>query len=191
MITLKELPYAFNALEPVISAETVEFHYTKHHQSYVTKLNAAIENTDMQNLSLEEIILKSEGGVFNNAAQVWNHTFYWEGFGENPQTAPTGKLEEMIVDTFGSVEQFREIFSNNAAGLFGSGWTWLVVNNDNKLEIVNTPNAETPLTKGLKPLLTCDVWEHAYYLDYQNLRPNYIANFWKLVDWKKVENRLG
>lgn len=189
MIELPKLPYEFNALEPKISAKTVEFHYTKHHQGYVNKLNAAIEGTPLANKSLEEIVLESEGGVFNNAAQVWNHTFYWEGFSPNPQAAPTGKLAEMINETFGSFDKFKEDFSAKAATLFGSGWAWLVLDNG-QLKITGTSNAETPLTEGLKALLTCDVWEHAYYLDYQNLRPKYIENFWELVDWKKIEERL-
>ncbi len=189
MFELKKLPYEFNALEPKISAKTVEFHYTKHHQSYVNKLNGLIEGTDYIGKTLEEIITSSEGGIFNNAAQVWNHTFYWEGFGVNPQSEPTGKLASMINDTFGSFDEFKKEFSNKAATLFGSGWAWLVIDGD-KLVITGTSNAGSPLTEGQKPLLTCDVWEHAYYLDYQNLRPKYIENFWELVDWKKIEERL-
>ncbi len=189
MINLPQLPYEFNALEPKISAKTVEFHYTKHHQGYVNKLNAAIEGTPLAEKDLEEIILNSDGGIFNNAAQVWNHTFYWEGFSANPQDKPTGKLADMIDQTFGTFDKFKEEFSTKAATLFGSGWAWLVIDNG-ELKITGTANAGCPLTEGHKPLLTCDVWEHAYYLDYQNLRPNYIQNFWELVDWKNIEERL-
>ncbi|PLX06587.1 MAG: superoxide dismutase [Fe] [Marinilabiliales bacterium] len=189
MFELPKLPYEFNSLEPKISAKTVEFHYTKHHQVYVNKLNGLIEGTDYAGKTLEEIIKTSEGGIFNNAAQVWNHTFYWEGFGPNPQSAPSGKLAEMINETFGSFEKFKEEFSTKAATLFGSGWAWLVLDNG-QLKITGTSNAGSPLTEGHKPILTCDVWEHAYYLDYQNLRPKYIENFWELVDWKKIEGRI-
>jgi len=189
MIDLPKLPYEMNALEPHISAKTVEFHYTKHHNGYVTKLNGLIEGTDFAKKSLEDIIKTSDGGIFNNAAQVWNHTFYWEGFSANPQTKPSGKLAEMINQTFGSFEKFVDEFNTKAATLFGSGWAWLVLDNG-KLKITGTSNAGSPLTEGHKPILTCDVWEHAYYLDYQNLRPKYIENFWELVDWKKIEERL-
>ncbi len=190
MIKLPELPYEFNALEPKISAKTVEFHYTKHHQAYVNKLNAAIEGTPLAEKTLEEIVMIAEGGVFNNAAQVWNHTHYWEGFSANPQLKPSGKLAELIERDFESFEKFKEEFSAKAATLFGSGWAWLVQTKEGKLQITGTSNAATPLTDELKPLLTCDVWEHAYYLDYQNLRPSYIENYWELVDWKLIEERL-
>jgi Fe-Mn family superoxide dismutase len=190
MIELPKLPYEFNALEPKISAKTVEFHYTKHHQGYVNKLNGMIESTKFAGKSLEEIIKTSQGGMFNNAAQVWNHTFYWEGFSPAPKAAPEGKLAELINKTFGSFTKFKEEFSTKAATFFGSGWAWLVMDSNGDLKITSTSNAGTPLTDGLKPLLTCDVWEHAYYLDYQNLRPKYIENFWGLVDWKKIEERL-
>lgn len=190
MIKLPELPYEFNALEPRISAKTVEFHYTKHHQAYVNKLNAAIEGTPLADKTLEEIVMLAEGGVFNNAAQVWNHTHYWEGFSANPQLKPSGKLAELIERDFESFEKFKEEFSAKAATLFGSGWAWLVLDKEGKLQITGTSNAATPLTDGLKSLLTCDVWEHAYYLDYQNLRPSYIENFWELVDWKLIEERI-
>jgi len=158
MIKLPKLPYEFNALEPTISAKTVEFHYTKHHQGYVNKLNGLIEGTNYEGKTLEEII-------------------------------KTGKLAEMINETFGSFDKFKEEFSTKAATLFGSGWAWLVLDNG-QLKITGTSNAGSPLTEGQKPILTCDVWEHAYYLDYQNLRPKYIENFWELVDWKKIEERL-
>ena len=190
MIELKKLPYEYNALEPQISALTVETHYTKHHQGYANKLNAAIAGGGFADKSLEEIIMNSEGGIFNNAAQVWNHTFYWEGFSANPTPQPSGKLAELINESFGSFEKFKEDFSDFAGFLFGSGWAWLVIDKSGKLVITGTRNANTPITEDLKPLLTCDVWEHAYYLDYKNLRPNYIKNFWELVDWKLIEERL-
>lgn len=190
MIALPKLPYEMNALEPHISAKTVEFHYTKHHQGYVNKLNSLIEGTPFAGKSLEEIVKNSDGAIFNNAAQIWNHTFYWEGFSANAQEHPTEKLEEMIIEKWGSFNKFKEEFTNTAAGLFGSGWAWLVVDPKGELKIVGTSNAATPLTTGDKPLLTADVWEHAYYLDYQNLRTNYLNHFWDIVDWKKIEERL-
>ncbi len=190
MIELPKLPYEFNALEPNISAKTVEFHYTKHHQGYVNKLNGLIKGTEFENKSLEEIVVSSKGGMFNNAAQIWNHTFYWEGFSSTPKVAPEGKLAELIDKTFGSFAKFKEEFSTQAATLFGAGWAWLVIDKEGNLKITRTSNADSPLTEGVKPLLTCDVWEHAYYLDYQNLRPKYIENFWELVDWKAIEGRL-
>jgi Fe-Mn family superoxide dismutase len=187
---LPKLPFGVNDLEPVISENTINFHYGKHHQAYVTNLNKLIEGTVFESMTLEEIILKSDGGVFNNAAQVWNHTFYWEGFAPDAGGEPTGKIAEMINEAFGSFDEFKKLFATAGATQFGSGWAWLVLNKDGKLEITKTANAENPMTQGLKPLLTCDVWEHAYYLDYQNRRPDYIADFWKLVDWNKVNNRL-
>ena len=190
MIELPKLPYEFDALEPIISKRTVEFHYTKHHQGYVTKLNSLIPGTAFENKNLEEIVIGADGAIFNNAAQVWNHTFYWEGFSKNPTTTPIGKIAEMIVKKFGSFEKFKEDFINAAVGQFGSGWAWLVVDKTGELKITTTSNAANPLTQGEKPLLTCDVWEHAYYLDYQNLRTGYVAKFWDLVDWKIVEGRL-
>lgn len=190
MITLPKLPYEMNALEPHISAKTVEFHYTKHHQGYVNKLNSLTEGTPFAGKSLEDIVKNSDGVMFNNAAQVWNHTFYWEGFSANPQEHPLEELAEMINEKWGSFDKFKEEFTNAAIGLFGSGWLWLVVDKNKELKITGTSNAATPLTTGEKPLLTCDVWEHAYYLDYQNLRTNYLNHFWEIVDWKKVEGRL-
>lgn len=187
---LPKLPYAADALEPHISAKTIEFHYGKHHQTYVTKLNGLIPGTAFENASLEEIVKKAEGGIFNNGAQVWNHTFYWEGFSQERGTVPEGMLLQMINRDFGSFEQFKEKFAEASVNLFGSGWAWLVVNVEGKLQIVQTGNAGNPLRDGLKPLLTCDVWEHAYYLDYQNRRPDYLASFWALVDWQKVGARL-
>jgi superoxide dismutase, Fe-Mn family len=190
MITLSKLPYEMNALEPHISAKTVEFHYTKHHQGYVTKLNSLIEGTPLAGKSLEEIVKNSDGAIFNNAAQVWNHTFYWEGFSANPLDHPTEELAEMINEKWGSFNKFKEEFTNAAIGVFGSGWMWLVIDKNKELKLVGTSNAATPITTGEKALLTCDVWEHAYYLDYQNLRTSYLNHFWELVDWKKVEGRM-
>ena len=185
--TLPELPYALDALEPHISKETLEFHYGKHHQTYVTNLNNLIPGTEFENASLEEIVKKSSGGIFNNAAQVWNHTFYWNGLAPNAGGEPSGALAEAINAKFGSFAAFQEEFNKSAAGNFGSGWTWLVKKADGSVAIVNTSNAATPLTTEDKPLLTCDVWEHAYYIDYRNSRPNYLGSFWKLVNWSFVE----
>jgi superoxide dismutase, Fe-Mn family len=190
--TLPPLPYAVSALEPIISQRTIEFHYGKHHQAYVTKLNSLVAGTEFEMVdTLYPIIMKAEGPIFNNAAQVWNHTFYWEGLSERRGTAPKGKLLEMINLSFGSFEAFQTKFSESTANQFGSGWGWLVVKSDGGLAIVTTGNAANPMRESLRPLLTCDVWEHAYYLDYQNRRPDYIAAFWKLVDWDVIASRLG
>lgn len=183
---LPALPYADDALEPHISAETISFHYGKHHQTYVTKLNDAVPGTEFEGMSLEEIIMKSEGGIFNNAAQIWNHTFYWNGLTPNGQDAVSGDLAAAIDAAFGSFDEFKAQFANSAATNFGSGWTWLVKNADGSLAIVNTSNAGCPLTDGQTPLLTCDVWEHAYYIDFRNARPKYVETFWKLVNWDFV-----
>ncbi len=192
MFELPKLPWNPEELAPVISAETISFHYGKHHQAYVNNLNNLIKGTEFENLSLEEIIMKSSGGIFNNAAQVWNHSFYWESITPKPiSQIPTGSLAEKINRDFGSFEEFKTKFSQAAATLFGSGWAWLVVDKDGKLSIVQEGNAGNPMVKGLKPLLTCDVWEHAYYIDYQNRRPDYIQQFWTLVNWKKIAERLG
>ena len=188
---LPALPYAPEALEPVISAKTIEFHYGKHHQAYATKLNTLVPGTAFENASLEEIIMKAEGGIFNNAAQVWNHTFYWEGFSAKRGTAPTGKLLDLIEKEFGSFEAFKTKFNEAAVNQFGSGWAWLVVNAAGNLSIVTTGNAANPMRDGLKPILTCDVWEHDYYIDFQNRRPDYVNAFWQLVDWQIIANRLG
>ncbi len=188
--TLDPLPFALDALEPYISKQTLEFHYGKHHQGYVDKLNGLLPGSGFENASLEEIIKTAEGGIFNNGAQVWNHTFYWNCLSPDSDNKPEGKLLESINDSFGSFEEFKEKFSNAAATLFGSGWAWLVKNEEGKLEIIQESNAGNPLREGKTPLLTCDVWEHAYYLDKQNKRPAYIEDFWKLADWKAVENRL-
>ncbi|WP_430009709.1 superoxide dismutase [Fe] [Methylophaga lonarensis] len=183
---LPPLPYANNALEPHISAETIEYHYGKHHQTYVTNLNNLVPGTEFEGQSLEEIIVKSSGGIFNNAAQIWNHTFYWNGLTPNGTDAVSGALADAINEAFGSFDEFKSKFSQSAATNFGSGWTWLVKNADGKLEIVNTSNAGCPLTSGQTPLLTCDVWEHAYYIDFRNARPKYLETFWKLVNWDFV-----
>jgi len=187
---LPALPYAQNALEPNISAHTLEFHYGKHHQTYVNNLNNLIKGTEFENASLEDIIKKATGGIFNNAAQIWNHTFYWESLAPKDGSKPTGALADAINKSFGSFLQFREKFSAASATLFGSGWVWLVKKNDGTLDIIQENNAGNPMKKGLIPILTCDVWEHAYYLDYQNRRPDYIAAFWNLINWKKVEKRF-
>lgn len=186
---LPPLPWAPDALEPYISKQTIEYHYGKHHQAYVTNLNNLIPGTAFENASLEEIIQKAEGGIFNNGAQVWNHTFYWQCLSPNGGGEPKGELAEAIKRNFGSFEVFREKFSAAAATLFGSGWAWLVKTSDGKLEIIQESNAGNPLRYGKTPLLTCDVWEHAYYLDKQNRRPEYITDFWKLVDWEAVAAR--
>jgi Fe-Mn family superoxide dismutase len=184
--TLPPLPYAKNALEPTISAETLEFHYGKHHQAYVTNLNNLIKGTEFENSSLEEIITKSSGGIFNNAAQVWNHTFYWNCLKPNGGGAPSGELAAAIDKAFGSLEDFKKQFSQKAVTTFGSGWAWLVKNKDGSVSIESTSNADTPMTKGQKALLTCDVWEHAYYIDYRNARPKYVEEFWNIVNWDFV-----
>ena len=188
---LPPLPFAKDALEPIISAETIDYHYGKHHQAYVTNLNKLIEGTWFADASLEEIIKKSDGGIFNNAAQVWNHTFYWNGLSPDGGGEPSGALGEAIDQAFGSFAAFKEAFTKSAAGNFGSGWTWLVKNEDASLEIVNTSNADTPLRNGKTPLLTIDVWEHAYYIDYRNARPKYLDEIWKLVNWDFVASNLG
>lgn len=181
--TLPELPYAKDALAPHISAETLDFHYGKHHASYVSKLNGLVENTDLADKSLEDIIKTSEGGIFNNAAQIWNHTFYWNSLSPNGGGTATGGIADAIEKTWGSYDAFKTEMSNQATGNFGSGWTWLVKNAAGELQIVNTSNAGCPLTDGLTPILTIDVWEHAYYIDYRNARPSYLEAFWSLVNW--------
>ena len=187
---LPSLPFEQDALEPIISKETLEYHYGKHHQAYVTNLNKLIAGTEFENMSLEEIILKSSGGIFNNAAQVFNHTFYWNCLAPKAGGEPAGKLAEAINQTFGSFAEFKDKFTQTAVGTFGSGWAWLVKDKDGKLEIVSTSNAGNPLTDGKKPLLTCDVWEHAYYIDYRNARATYVEKFWDLVNWDFVASNL-
>eukprot|EP00026_Physarum_polycephalum_P017543 Phypoly_transcript_18799.p1 GENE.Phypoly_transcript_18799~~Phypoly_transcript_18799.p1 ORF type:complete len:224 (+),score=39.72 Phypoly_transcript_18799:42-713(+) len=182
--TLPPLPYARDALQPHISAETLDYHYGKHHQTYVTNLNNLIPGTEFEKMSLEDIVRKSSGGVFNNAAQVWNHTFYWHCLSPNGGGEPSGKLGEAINKQWGSFGAFKEAFTKASVGTFGSGWAWLVKKNDGSLDIISTSNADTPLKTTAKPLLTCDVWEHAYYIDYRNARPKYMEAFWKLVNWE-------
>lgn len=188
---LPALPYDKTALEPHISAETIDFHYGKHHNAYVTNLNNLVPGTEFEGKTLEEIIKSSTGGIFNNAAQVWNHTFYWNSLSPNGGGAPTGAVAEAINKQWGSFEAFQQEFNKSAAGNFGSGWTWLV-KNANGLAIVNTSNAATPITEaGVTPLLTVDVWEHAYYIDYRNARPKYLENFWALVNWDFAHQNLA
>lgn len=188
---LPPLPYEKNALEPHISAETLEYHYGKHHLAYVVNLNNLIKGTEFEGKTLEEIIKKSSAGVFNNAAQVWNHTFYWNCLAPNAGGEPTGSVAEAINKAFGSFAAFKEQFTDAAIKNFGSGWTWLVKKADGSLAIVSTSNAATPLTSTDKPLLTVDVWEHAYYIDYRNARPKYLDNFWPLVNWNFVTKNLA
>ncbi|MGE8546850.1 MAG: superoxide dismutase [Fe] [Alcaligenes sp.] len=189
--TLPALPYELNALEPHISQETLEFHYGKHHQAYVTNLNNLVAGTEFENASLEDVVKKSSGGVFNNAAQVWNHTFYWNSLSPNGGGAPTGKVADAINAKWGSFDAFKDAFTKSAVGNFGSGWTWLVKKADGSLDIVNTSNAGTTLTSDDVALLTCDVWEHAYYIDYRNARPKYLEHFWNLVNWEFAAKNLG
>lgn len=189
--TLPQLPYAINALAPHISQETLEYHYGKHHQTYVTNLNNLVKDGEFANSTLEEIIKKSSGGIFNNAAQVWNHSFYWNCLSPQGGGEPTGALKEAINTKFGSFEEFKKQFTATCVGTFGSGWGWLVKTPTGELELVSTSNAATPLTSANKALLTCDVWEHAYYIDYRNNRPNYMAAFWNLVNWDFVSKNFA
>ena len=187
---LPELPFAKNALAPRISEETIEYHYGKHHAAYVANLNKLVQGTPYESMSLEEIVKKAPAGpLFNNAAQVWNHTFYWNCMAPPAGAEPSGALAEAIAKNFGSPAQFKDQFTKTAVTLFGSGWVWLVRNADGSLAVLATSNAGTPLREGKTPLLCCDVWEHAYYIDYRNRRPDYVAAFWKLIDWKAVERR--
>jgi superoxide dismutase, Fe-Mn family len=188
---LPRLPYELDALEPHISRETLEYHYAKHHQAYVTNLNNLTANTENAKKSLEDIIKNSQGGLFNNAAQVWNHTFYWNCLDPNGGGAPSGELEQAIDQNFGSFQDFKDKFSQTAITTFGSGWAWLVKNPNGSLEIVSTSNAQNPLTTKQKALLTCDVWEHAYYIDYRNARPKYVEHFWNLVNWDFVRKNMA
>jgi len=183
---LLALPYDKKALEPVISQETIEYHYGKHHQTYVTNLNNLVPGTEFEGKSLEDIIMKSSGGIFNNAAQVWNHTFYWNCLSPKGGGDPSGALADAIKAKFGSVGEFKKQFSQSAATNFGSGWTWLVKKADGSVEIVNTSNAGTPMTEGKTALLTVDIWEHAYYVDYRNVRPKYLEEIWKIINWDFV-----
>lgn len=192
MIELPKLPYKRDALEPHISQRTIDFHYGQHHAGYVKNLNNLIENSKFENMSLEEIIKNSEGSIFNNAAQVWNHTFYWHCMTPEKDGHPQALLLKTLERDFGSFDNFKQMFIKQAATLFGSGWLWLVCDNDKKLSLLQTSNAETPLTNNeLRPLLVCDVWEHAYYLDQQNLRLAYLNEFWQIINWKFVEKKLA
>jgi len=188
-IELPALPYSMDALEPIISSKTLEYHYGKHHRAYVDNLNKLITNTEFADKSLIEIIKSASGGIFNNAAQVYNHTFYWNCLSPH-SLKPSSKLLVAIEENFGSFEKFKETFSQTAITTFGSGWAWLVKTPNGSLEVISTANAETPITGPTKPLLTCDVWEHAYYLDYQNARPKYVERFWELVNWDFVEENF-
>ncbi|HEY8609177.1 MAG TPA: superoxide dismutase [Fe] [Noviherbaspirillum sp.] len=189
--TLPPLPYAMDALQPHISKETLEFHYGKHHQAYVTNLNNLIKGTEFENASLEDIVRKSSAGIFNNSAQVWNHTFFWNCMKPNGGGAPTGALADAINAKWGSFDKFKEEFTKSCVTNFGSGWTWLVKKADGALDIVNTSNAHTPLAGADKALLTCDVWEHAYYIDYRNARPKFVEAFWNVVNWDFVAKNFA
>lgn len=188
---LPELPYAMNALAPHISQETLEYHYGKHHQTYVTNLNNLIKNTEFADATLEEIIMKSSGGLFNNAAQIWNHSFYWNCLSPNGGGEPNGAIADAIKQSFGSFDSFKETFSKTAITTFGSGWGWLIKNADGSLALSSTSNAGTPMRDGKTALLTCDVWEHAYYVDYRNARPKYVEAFWNLVNWDFVAKNFA
>lgn len=187
---LPALPYAMDALQPHISKETLEYHYGKHHLTYVNNLNNLLQNHPLAQASLEEIILKSDGGLFNNAAQVWNHTFYWHCLSPQGGGEPKDKLMAALEKSFGSFANFKEQFSKTALTTFGSGWAWLVQNTDGSLAITSTSNADTPMKHGQTALMTCDVWEHAYYIDYRNARASYIEHFWNLVNWAFVSSQM-
>jgi len=190
-IELPALPYARDALAPHISAETIDYHYGKHHQAYVTNLNNLIKGSEFESMDLVAIIKKSQGGMFNNAAQIWNHTFYWNSLSPKGGGEPAGKLADAIKKTFGSFAQFKEDFGKTAVGTFGSGWAWLVQRADGGLGLVSTSNAATPITGSDRPLLTCDVWEHAYYIDYRNARPKYVEAFWNLATWEFAASQMA
>lgn len=187
---LMKLPYSMDALEPHMSRETLEFHYLKHHHGYVNKLNELIEGTKYKELPLQEIIKSSDGAIFNNSAQVFNHDFFWNSLTPD-YSEPSSVLNERLSREFGSFEEFKKEFTSKALSHFGSGWVWLVQKEDKSLAIISTPNAATPITQGLEPLLVCDVWEHAYYIDHRNLRANYLDNFFKLVNWENVAKNLA
>ena len=189
-IELPALPFERTALEPNISGETIDYHYGKHHKAYVDNLNKMIEGTEFADMTLEEIIRKSQGGMFNNAAQVWNHTFYWNCLSPNGGGEPAGKLADAINAAFGDFAAFKEAFTKTAIGTFGSGWAWLVQRPDGSVALVSTSNAATPSTGEDTPLMTCDVWEHAYYIDYRNARPKYLENFWNLVNWDFISKNM-
>lgn len=187
---LPPLPYALDALAPHISKETLEYHYGKHHATYVNNLNKLVADTPFATMSLDDVILKSSGTIFNNAAQIWNHTFYWHCLSPQGGGEPTGQLADAIVKAFGSFAAFKEQFSQAAITTFGSGWAWLVQDEEGGLKIISTSNAGLPMTSQLTALMTCDVWEHAYYIDYRNSRPDYMGAFWKLVNWKFIADNL-
>jgi superoxide dismutase, Fe-Mn family len=191
MFELPKLPYDQDALSPYISKETLEYHYGKHHKAYVDNLNKLIPGTEFEKLSLEEIIMKSSGPIFNNAAQVWNHTFYWHCMTPKSAEEPSGKLADAINKKFGSFEEFKKLFTESGTKLFGSGWTWLAKDARGELEIINESNAGLPMKSNKKALFTCDVWEHAYYIDYRNLRPKYLENFWKVANWDFVAKNFA
>ena len=188
--TLPELPYAMDALSPHISKETLEYHYGKHHKTYVEKLNTLVAGSKYETMSLEDIICEADGGIFNNAAQVWNHTFYWHCMSPNGGGEPSGALAKAIDASFGSFADFKKAFTDTAITTFGSGWAWLVQKDDGSLALRSSSNAQNPLTEKLTPLMTCDVWEHAYYIDYRNARPEYLSSFWKLINWDFVASNL-
>jgi superoxide dismutase, Fe-Mn family len=188
--SLPELPYPKEALQPHISKETLDFHHGKHHRAYVDKLNELIVGTEFENAALADIVLRSSGPLFNNAAQAWNHAFYWQCMSPSGGGEPAGDLAAAIKSAFGSFADFKEKFSKLAEGTFGSGWAWLVRDKDGTLAIASTGNAKNPLTDGQTPLLTCDVWEHAYYIDYRNARPAYVKAFWNVVNWDFAASKL-
>jgi superoxide dismutase, Fe-Mn family len=188
---LPQLPYADDALEPYISRETISYHYGKHHLAYVNNLNKLVPDSEFSGFGLDELVLKSTGAIFNNAAQVWNHSFYWSCLSPAESTQLSGDLEARLIDAFGSVDAFKAKFTEAGMKRFGSGWAWLVQNADGQLEIMSTANADNPLTQGYHPLLTCDVWEHAYYVDTRNNRGKYIENFWNLVNWDFVAAQMN
>ncbi len=189
--TKPRLPYTPDALVPYISQETVEYHYGKHESAYIDKLNALTEGTEYAEMPLEEIVVKSEGAIFNNASQAWNHIFYFFQFAPRGQKEPSGKLREKIEETFGSFDEFKRKFADAGATLFGSGWVWLSADGEGNLFITQGPNAANPMKEYLRPLLVADVWEHAYYLDYQNRRPDYLEALWNLIDWSVIESRYN
>jgi Fe-Mn family superoxide dismutase len=190
-IELPPLPWSRDALAPHVSAETIDYHYGKHHKAYVDKLNGMIEGTEFADKPLEDIVKSSSGGMFNNAAQAWNHTFYWNCLSPSGGGEPSGRLADGIKKAFGDFATFKEQFTETAVGTFGSGWAWLVQRGDGSLGLASTSNAATPLTGNDRPLLTCDVWEHAYYIDYRNARPKYIEAFWNLANWDFVADQMG
>lgn len=197
--TLPKLPFSKDALTPHISVETIDYHYGKHHQAYVNNLNNLLQGTGLETMPLEELMAtglekcpaEKKTGVFNNAAQVWNHTFYWNCVTPGGGSKPTGNLEKAVNNTFGGLEQLKEVFTKTAVGTFGSGWAWLVKDKSGKIEVVSTSNAKNPMTEGKTPLLTCDVWEHAYYIDYRNDRATYVATFWNMINWNFVSKNFG